>query len=151
MTVSIGRRRVLLLTTLHLSVAALSGCGTVLHPERRGQPSGRVDWKIVALNGIGLLFFFIPGIIAFAIDFATGAIYLPPEEQVGSTISPADKRLVKIHASGKQPSVAEVEEIVSKHTGQEIILEPGKYVTEPLKDLADFWTCRARWLRGSGE
>jgi hypothetical protein len=148
MSVSLGRRRVLLLAALQGSVAALSGCGTILHPERRGQPGGRLDWKIVALNGVGLLFFFIPGIIAFAIDFATGAIYLPPEDQFSQTISPADKRLVKISASSQQPSVEEVEEIVSRHVGRKIALEPGKFVTEPLKDLADFWTCRARLLRG---
>ncbi len=32
---------------------------------------------IVAFDAIGLLFYIIPGLIAFGVDFATGAIYLP--------------------------------------------------------------------------
>jgi hypothetical protein len=49
--------------------------------ERVGQAhSNQIDWKIAALNGLGLLLFFVPGVIAFAVDFWTGAIYLPLEE-----------------------------------------------------------------------
>jgi hypothetical protein len=53
------------------------GCGTILYPERRSQAAGKLDTDIVLLDGVGLLFFLIPGVIAFAVDFATGAIYLP--------------------------------------------------------------------------
>ena len=55
----------------------LSGCGTILKPERKGQSSGQLDVGIVALNAIGLLFFLVPGVIAFAVDFNNGTIYLP--------------------------------------------------------------------------
>lgn len=58
-------------------LAQLSGCGTLFYPERRGQLKGQIDPAIAALDAIGILFFVIPGLIAFAIDFATGAIYLP--------------------------------------------------------------------------
>ncbi len=54
-----------------------AGCGTLLYPERRGQKGGRIDPAVAILDGIGLLFFIIPGAVAFAVDFATGAIYLP--------------------------------------------------------------------------
>lgn len=54
-----------------------AGCGTILHPERRGQRGGRLDVGIVVLDAIGLLFFVIPGVIAFAVDFSNGTIYLP--------------------------------------------------------------------------
>ena len=53
------------------------GCGTLLHPERKGQGPGRLDPSIVILDGIGLFFFLIPGLIAFAIDISNGTIYLP--------------------------------------------------------------------------
>lgn len=33
----------------------------------------------MALNGLGLILFFIPGVVAFIVDFYTGAIYLPCE------------------------------------------------------------------------
>ena len=60
-------------------VTQLSACGSVFYPERRGQISGDIDPGVAILNGIGLLFYVIPGVIAFAIDFTTGAIYLPDE------------------------------------------------------------------------
>jgi hypothetical protein len=61
-----------------VSVCGLSGCGSFIHSERIGQPhSNEIDWKIAALDGLGLLLFFIPGIVAFVVDFSTGAIYLP--------------------------------------------------------------------------
>src|SRR5687767_12449428 len=57
-----------------------AGCGTILHTERCGQPHSRdLDWTIVALDGLGLLLFFVPGVVAFVVDFCTGAIYLPLE------------------------------------------------------------------------
>lgn len=61
-------------------VLCLPGCGTLLHQERVHQPHSRdIDWKIAALNGLGLALFFVPGVVAFAVDFYTGAIYLPHE------------------------------------------------------------------------
>ena len=33
---------------------------------------------MVILDALGLLIFLIPGVSAFAVDFSTGAIYLPP-------------------------------------------------------------------------
>jgi hypothetical protein len=60
------------------AACSTAGCGAFIHPERCGQlHSSQIDWKIVALDGLGLLLFFVPGIIAFIVDFWTGAIYLP--------------------------------------------------------------------------
>ena len=67
---------ILLSTTL---VTQLSACGTVFYPERRGQIGGEIDPGVAILNSIGLLFYVIPGLIAFAVDFTTGAIYFPDE------------------------------------------------------------------------
>lgn len=55
----------------------LTACGTILYPERRGQADGRLDAGVVVLDAVGLLLFLVPGVIAFAVDFSTGAIYLP--------------------------------------------------------------------------
>ncbi len=72
-------------------VTQLSACGTLLYPERRGQIDGQIDPAIAVLNGIGILFYVIPGLIAFAIDFSTGAIYLPNAQYsvAPETLSPA--------------------------------------------------------------
>src|SRR3954447_22013014 len=74
----------------------LASCGTLLYPERRGQPAGRLDVGVVALDGIGLLVFLVPGIISFAVDFATGAIYLPPEYTLDAPGKGAELRKVQI-------------------------------------------------------
>jgi hypothetical protein len=61
-----------------VSVCGLTGCGAFVHSERVGQlHSNEIDWKIAALDALGLLLFFIPGVVAFVVDFSTGAIYLP--------------------------------------------------------------------------
>ena len=60
-----------------LLLTQLTACGTLLYPERRGQTSGQIDVGVAALNAVGLLFFFVPGVVAFGVDFMTGAIYLP--------------------------------------------------------------------------
>jgi hypothetical protein len=56
----------------------LMSCGYILYPERRGQPKGNLDVGVVLLDGVGLLFFLIPGIVAYAVDFSSNAIYVPP-------------------------------------------------------------------------
>jgi hypothetical protein len=61
----------------------LTACGSIFYPDRRGQiqGNGRMDPAIVVLDAIGLLFYILPGVIAFGVDFATGAIYLPDGKQ----------------------------------------------------------------------
>jgi len=60
-----------------LLITQITACGTLLYPERRGQTNGQIDVGVAALDAIGLLFFFVPGVVAFGVDFVTGAIYLP--------------------------------------------------------------------------
>lgn len=58
-------------------VTNLASCGTILYPERKGQRPGKIDPTVAILDGVGLLFFIIPGVIAFAVDFNNNSIYLP--------------------------------------------------------------------------
>ncbi|KJS24370.1 MAG: hypothetical protein VR75_15275 [Hyphomonadaceae bacterium BRH_c29] len=72
------RRNLLAGGSAALLATSLTGCGTLLYPERKGQGSGgRLDPSILILDGIGLLMFLVPGIIAFAVDFGNDTIYLP--------------------------------------------------------------------------
>ncbi|MFH2137323.1 MAG: hypothetical protein ABII88_02300 [Candidatus Omnitrophota bacterium] len=110
-----------ILRTLHVLTCAvlvvqLAGCGTLMYPERRGQRGGRVDVGVAVLDGIGLFFFLIPGIIAYAVDFSTGAIYLPG----GIARGPLDIKQVKFDP--KNSSMADIEEIVKKETGCDVSL-----------------------------
>jgi hypothetical protein len=58
-------------------LSQLAACGTLFYPDRRGQIEGKIDPAVAAMDAIGILFYVLPGLIAFAIDFTTGAIYLP--------------------------------------------------------------------------
>lgn len=134
-------RRSFLISGLGLPFAAAGmGCGTILHPERRGQPAGKLDWKIVALDGLGLLFFFIPGVIAFAADFSNGTIYLPCEECTSSKTT--RRKLREVRLPKDEMSQRAIEEIVAKHAGREVRLEPNRYATRELRSIDEFWETR---------
>ena len=127
------------------SLSLVAGCGMILHPERRGQPpGGGLDWGIVALDGIGLLLFFIPGVIAFAVDFATGAIFLPPPGY-GDAGRPAnDEPLVEVQVPPQELTPQRLEQVASQHAGRDVRLVRGEYLTAPLAKLADFWPTREK-------
>ncbi|MBU1044433.1 MAG: hypothetical protein KJ915_08585 [Candidatus Omnitrophica bacterium] len=110
-----------IMKTLYVSVCVvlvlqLAGCGTIMYPERRGQKTGRVDVGVALLDGVGLFFFLIPGIIAYAVDFSTGAIYLPG----GIAQGPSDIKQVKFDPQNS--NMADIEEIVKKETGCDVSL-----------------------------
>jgi len=86
-------RKLVALAVSTLLVLQLAACGTLIYPERRGQRSGEIDPLIAVLDGIGLLFFVVPGLVAFAIDFTTGAIYLPGGQKAKERIDRLKKKL----------------------------------------------------------
>ncbi len=99
-----------------------TSCGMLLHPERKGQVSGRIDPGIAVLDGIGLLFFVIPGVVAFAVDFTYGTIYLPPGE--ASMQNPPDDLadMVAVPVGRRELTRSRIETLVSEHTGRAIDL-----------------------------
>jgi hypothetical protein len=121
------------------------GCGTILYPERRGQPAGRLDWGIVALDAVGLLLFFVPGVIAFAVDFSNGTIYLPPGQLYGQNRSDRSRKFVTVRVPNEQLSVMEVERVVSEHAKQDVQLVTGSYQTEKLATIDEFWPTADRF------
>jgi hypothetical protein len=102
------------------------GCGTIFYPERRGQKSGRIDPGIAILDGIGLLFFIIPGLVAYGIDFTTGAIYLPG--------GPRSSDLMRVvYVSPRELNEEKIREILVREAGcpEDISLESADvYVVE---------------------
>ncbi len=73
-------RCLVLLVTIFFCLAA-NGCGTIFHPRRSTEtPSNRIDGTAMVLDCVLLIFWIIPGVIALAIDFGTGAIYYSEEE-----------------------------------------------------------------------
>jgi len=96
-------------------------CGTILYPERHGQVSGRVDPGVVVMDGVCLFFFLIPGIIAFAVDFSTGAIYYPPGQARGNAGDTREKPVV-FHVDPDSLTREGLAKIVLGHTGKGIDL-----------------------------
>lgn len=134
------------------SASLLAGCGMIIHPERRNQPpGGSMDWSIFALDAVGLLLFFIPGVIAFAVDFSTGAIYLPPEQYGATGRSAKDQSLVTVNVPQKELTPQRLEQVASQHAGRDVRLVAGEYDTAPLSKLDDFWTTREKLAASRSE
>ncbi len=94
-------------------------CGTILYPERRGQEGGKMDIGVVLLDGLGLLIYLVPGLIAFGVDFATGAIYLPPGEDYGDLEAIPEGKIIMADAALTQKNL---ERILQQETGTKIDL-----------------------------
>ncbi|RUR28928.1 hypothetical protein ELY33_13395 [Vreelandella andesensis] len=108
-----------------VSIITLSGCGTLFHPERKGQVSGNVDPVVAIANGVGLLFFIVPGVIAYAVDFSNGTIYLP-------SVSSAS---VDVHHLDDAMDVASLEKLLSDKAGQPVSLENELLMMEEVASL----------------
>ena len=91
----------------------LAGCGTLLYPERHGQRSGRVDPAVLLFDGALLLVFLVPGLVAFGIDFHTGAIYVP---RPGGRVS-------RIPVPPDQLTPEGIERVVGEHIGVPVRLD----------------------------
>lgn len=156
-------RRIFLLQVTRLGLLAtpvtLGGCGALLHSERVGQPHSRdLDWKVVALDGLGLLLFFVPGVVAFAVDFATGAIYLPYESASPTytrTQKPSDANkdtpiartwqdLKRRVVPPEELSVDRIETEVSQHLGKPVSLKSDQTRVSALADLEQFSSTERR-------
>ena len=117
-------KRLCLLLGAAIVVQSL-GCGTILYPERRGQRGGRVDAGVAILDGIGLLFFIIPGVIAFAVDFGNGTIYLPS----------GGRGMSKFRIDPKGDERAAVEAVVRLETGYPLNLDQENLESVALKSV----------------
>ena len=94
----------------------VSGCGTLFYPERKGQTGGRLDPTVVALDAVGLLFFLIPGIIAFVVDYSNGTIYLP------GSANATDPNKPNTLAIDGEITDAKIEQILLASTGKQVSL-----------------------------
>lgn len=96
-------------------VLQLTACGTIFYPERKGQRGGQIDPVVAVADAIGLLFYFIPGVIAFAVDFSTGAIYKGRGKH--SSLTPEELESVK--KDGKVDTQA-LNKVLSEKLGQPV-------------------------------
>lgn len=99
-------------------VLQLSACGTVFYPERKGTKSGEIDPVVAVADAIGLLFFFVPGVVAFAVDFSNGTIYKSGKRH--SSLTPAE--LKSVSPNGKLDKKA-LSVLMSKKLGLAVNLD----------------------------
>lgn len=101
----------------------LFSCGYLLHPERQGKKSGKIDVAIVALDSIGLLFFILPGLIALGVDIYSGTIYMPLEQ---NSLAPNWKESVKIKVDPNNITKESIAAAIKDQTGIVINLDDPK-------------------------
>jgi hypothetical protein len=87
-----------------------SSCATIFHSERRGNSGGQLDVGMFVCDLLWLFAGFIPGVIAVAVDFGTGAIWLekgshslvpqPNSAQAFNTAHAKRADLVRMPSSG---------------------------------------------------
>lgn len=129
-------KKILVLGVSTIFLLQTMSCGYFIYPERRGQTGGKIDTSIAILDAIGLLFFIIPGLIAFAVDFSSGTIYLPnTNKNTKKSELENSNPVLSYETHDKNLSQEEIEEIVFKLTGKKIDLDaPGVKISK-LKNI----------------
>ncbi|WP_347902176.1 polyribonucleotide nucleotidyltransferase [Pseudomonas purpurea] len=110
-----------LVATLLTQVTA---CGSIFYPDRRGQIDGKIDPAIAVLDAVGLLFYVIPGLIAFAVDFTTGAIYFEP----GKTAQVAPEKLQQAIGADGQVDNHKLQAILESELGRDFPLDDPRLI-----------------------
>lgn len=106
-------------------LASFSSCGYFLYPERRGQTQGQIDVPIFLLDCAGFLICILPGAIALAVDFSSGAIYLPDKEK--------RSELETVYLDKEACSKKEyLESVLSRYTGKDVHLDRDVMIVESL-------------------
>ena len=141
-----------LMNTVQVAVSAvlivqLMGCGTIMYPERKGQKAGKIDAGVAILDGIGLLLFLVPGIIAFAVDFNNGTIYLPGTSR--SSLDLEDLKQVKFDP--RESNAADIERIIKEQTGYTVKLDQSNMSITKLRSTDDLTGQFAKILPGMPE
>ena len=129
------RKCLIIFLTAALILQAVS-CGYFMYPERRGQKGGKIDPGVAILDAIGLLFFIIPGLVAFAVDFTNGTIYLPSGKRSG--VQPPDyAKILEIPVPPGKLNKHGIEALVQEHTGQAITLDSENVQIFELADIKE--------------
>lgn len=138
-----NKRIIKILGILLVAVFALqvASCGYFMYPERRGQRGGRIDPAVAILDGLGLLLFIIPGVIAFAVDFTNGTIYLPYKRasHLHSSEYSEYKDLMAVPIDRDKLNKRGIEQAVEEQIDRAISLDSKDLKVYELEDMDHFW------------
>lgn len=144
------RRAALFASALSLPLLSELGCGYILYPERRGRRSGTIDAGVAVMDALWLLLFLVPGIVAFVVDFSTGAIYLggharnDPPRPDGRRNDGSGQQPMIVLGAGPNPSRARIEAVVGVHLGRRISLDDPRVQSRRLASHAEIQPSLAR-------
>jgi hypothetical protein len=126
-----SRIRGVALATAICVLSAYVGCGYILHPERRGNTGGTIDGVTLVLDILWFIPGIIPGVVALAVDFSSGAIYTG-----GGRV---DKAGPKTKIIVKRPKVRKKTrfEVRVMEPGEETVLGSAKGVFKPTDEVWD--------------
>lgn len=100
------RNRFMVVVALAAVILATPGCGTLLHPARlEAKASTRLDTRVVILDCLWLFAGVIPGVVALATDFVTGAAYFSEGE---AKVSSGDTVSVKVYGAAPADCMMEL-------------------------------------------
>lgn len=106
-------------------ILPLTGCGTLFYPERKGQLQGRIDPGVAIADGLGLLLFIVPGVIAYAVDFSNNTIYLPGSHEAS---------IDRVHYEGNL-SAGSLASMIETRTGHDLAAEARAPIVERVATL----------------
>jgi hypothetical protein len=118
-----------------------ASCGFFLYPERRNQSKGEVDVGVAVLDAIGLVFFIIPGLIAFAVDFEANTIYLPSGKKKAEL--PTEDKFRAVRVSAGEMNKSGIEAVIKEQTGVEVDLYSKKVQVYQLENIDQAKAIRA--------
>ena len=79
--------------------------------------SKKLDWFIVAVDSFFLLFFIIPGIVALAVDYSTGTLYLPNETIVLKSVD-ANEIYTILKEKNINVEIKDIEESIKQYNNK---------------------------------
>ena len=118
-------RKALSVVVLLSLLSMFTSCAFFLYPERRGRTAGHVDVPCLILDCAGLLFGILPGVIALAVDFSSGAIYV-------STGGERQESRQWARIDCDTPLIMDrefLEQVVAERTGQTVDLSQAQFWT----------------------
>jgi hypothetical protein len=102
-----------LATTLLATLLASTGCGYILHPERRGNNGGEISGGSLVLDLLWLIPGVVPGVVALVVDFSSGAIYTGRGDRMAAVTIPVDGRVAVQLPKSSQATQVEIRLITS--------------------------------------
>ncbi len=119
-------------------------CGTILYPERRSSPSAsgfdpkgrQIDLAVAFLDAIFLIFYIVPGLVAFGVDFATGAIYIPnsrSKKKSSALTGDDEKDMTVIYVPPEKLNPEMLQTVIFQQTGVMVNFESNTLKTFKMK------------------